>query len=282
MHKHTSFHLLLTKHSVGMSWHPGHQAVAAPARAIRQLRPIHQIDEQGQLLKVYIEQNPTDVYLPGYVPRDAEAFRAFVAVDRDRSGSIDWSELQAALKAGHAGNVFSDTLCKLLIRVWDGDGNRESLGGAMRERAPRSSPSRGSVLAPLSPSADGLEFHEFELLYQKVQKWQSFYSAHLSPIPGTSVMGLTLEALRDAVVFDRCGGPGPIPLEFTTVALDSVQTETRRNGVQYVTLAEFYRLMATMESVKRLIGTFTHGNMGQAELKVTQSDLFSIVFFSRS
>ncbi len=37
-------------------------------------------------------------HLPSFVPNNWAAHAAFVAVDKDQSGTIDWTELQAALK----------------------------------------------------------------------------------------------------------------------------------------------------------------------------------------
>ncbi|RZC40363.1 peflin, partial [Asbolus verrucosus] len=44
----------------------------------------------------------------------------FNSVDKDRSGQINWQELQNALINGQ-GNNFSDTACKLMIGMFDAD-----------------------------------------------------------------------------------------------------------------------------------------------------------------
>jgi Ca2+-binding EF-hand superfamily protein len=46
--------------------------------------------------------------------------RWFTTVDKDRSGQINWQELQSALINGQGKN-FSDTACKLMIGMFDID-----------------------------------------------------------------------------------------------------------------------------------------------------------------
>lgn len=56
----------------------------------------------------------------GQVPVSPEAQQWFQTVDRDRSGQIQWEELQSALANGK-GESFSPTACKLMIGMFDTD-----------------------------------------------------------------------------------------------------------------------------------------------------------------
>lgn len=73
-----------------------------------------------------------------------EIQRWFETVDRDRSGQINWQELQSALINGQGEN-FSDQACKLMIGMFDTDKN-------------------GTV-----------SLNEFQLLYNYINQWLAVF-----------------------------------------------------------------------------------------------------------
>lgn len=86
---------------------------------------IEYFDSRGAKIIETVPKNPADVYLPSYTPKHPGAFQAFQNVDRDRSGTIRWEELQTALSIGIRSETFRDSLCRGLIRIFDSDQNGE-------------------------------------------------------------------------------------------------------------------------------------------------------------
>ena len=68
-----------------------------------------------------ISNNP---HAADFVPQNHAAYEAFVAVDTDKSGAIEWNELQDALKAfAEPGRKFPGGIARCLVRCHDTDQN---------------------------------------------------------------------------------------------------------------------------------------------------------------
>lgn len=83
----------------------------------------------------------------GEVPLSPEVQQWFQAVDRDRSGQIQWEELQAALVNGRGEN-FSPTACKLMIGMFDQD------------------------------KSGSIGINEFQLLYNYINQWLTVFRTY--------------------------------------------------------------------------------------------------------
>jgi Ca2+-binding EF-hand superfamily protein len=140
---------------------------------------------------------PSSPYTPGFAPANPAAFAMFQAVDADRSGSISFRELHAALSNG-GWSKFSPRTTRLLIKMFDADktgaGRRR---GAARVRAralgiatapavsnpPSPHPSHPPPTPPPrhppwnAGSAGALNYFEFERLVTQLNAWRAWFDA---------------------------------------------------------------------------------------------------------
>ena len=99
------------------------------------------------------------IYAAGFAPANPHAYSLFMAVDRDRSGSVSLPELHHALT--HGGYVsFSIKTARLLLRMYDAD------------------------------RSGSLSYFEFERLLGQLTQWKGFFDAHTAGTGRLSPGGL--------------------------------------------------------------------------------------------
>ncbi|XP_064549065.1 peflin [Drosophila montana] len=90
---------------------------------------------------------PPGAFAPQNAQVSPQAQQWFAMVDRDRSGHINASELQAALINGR-GEKFSDNACKLMISMFDND------------------------------ASGTIDIYEFEKLYNYINQWLQVFKTY--------------------------------------------------------------------------------------------------------
>ncbi|KAK7791110.1 hypothetical protein R5R35_013686 [Gryllus longicercus] len=101
----------------------------------------------GQQMSGYPGGQPGSGYPGGQPGVGPEVQQWFAAVDRDRSGRICASELQAALVNGHGKN-FSETACRLMIGMFDHD------------------------------KSGTIDVQEFQMLYNYINQWLATFRSY--------------------------------------------------------------------------------------------------------
>jgi Ca2+-binding EF-hand superfamily protein len=115
------------------------------------------------------------IYQAGFAPQNPHAYQLFLAVDRDRSGSISLPELHSALT--HGGYVsFSIKTTRLLMRMYDAD------------------------------RSGALSYYEFERLLATLTQLKSYFDSHthgtgrLAPAGLVTIVRATGFALPDPLI----------------------------------------------------------------------------------